>query len=128
MLQKKINNKGFTLIELLIVVVLISIISGVAISSVGTTMSVSKKESYNIMKDNIIMAGYNYINECTLGSLECDFSFNNNNTFLAKTLQDVGFFDNLESPIDGKDLGFCLVLEATKSNGVVVVDIVDNCY
>lgn len=128
MLQKKMNNKGFTLIELLIVVVLISIISGVAISSVGTTMSVSKKESYNIMKDNIITAGYNYINECTLGSLECDFSFNNNNTFLAKTLQDVGFFDNLESPIDGKDLGSCLVLEATKSNGVVVVDIVDNCY
>ena len=96
MLQKKMNNKGFTLIELLIVVVLIAIISGIAVNSVGSTMSVSKREAYNIMKDNIVTAGYNYINECSLGSLEWDFSFNNNNTFLAKTLQDVGFFDNLE--------------------------------
>lgn len=128
MLQKKMNNKGFTLIELLIVVVLIAIISGIAVNSVGSTMSVGKREAYNIMKDNIVTAGYNYINECTLGSLECNFSFSNNNTFFAKTLQEVGFFDNLESPIDGKYLGSCLVLKATKSNGVVVVDIIDNCY
>ena len=128
MLSRKINNKGFTLIEVLGVIILISIIGGVAISTVGSTVSSSREESYLIMKDNIVSAGYDYINECALGSLQCDFSYDNNNTFWAKDLQNAGFFDNLESPIDGKDLSECLLLEAVKSNGVVVINLQDSCY
>ena len=128
MLSRKINNKGFTLIEVLGVIILISIIGGVAISTVGSTVSSSREESYLIMKDNIVSAGYDYINECALGSLQCDFSYDNNNTFWAKDLQNAGFFDNLESPIDGNDLSECLLLEAVKSNGVVVINLQDSCY
>ena len=73
-------------------------------------------------------AGYDYINECKLGSIECNFSYEFNNTFQAGTLRNVGLFTNLESPIDGKDLSSCLILEATKSNGVIVVNLIDNCY
>lgn len=128
MLLRKMNNKGFTLIEVLVVVVLIALISGIAINTVGTTMSVSRTESYKIMKDNIVSASYDYINECTSGSLKCDFSFEKNNTFTAKVLLNTGFFDSLESPIDGKDLSYCILLEATKSNGVTVINLQDNCY
>ena len=128
MLIKKMNNNGFTLIEVLGVVILIALIGGIVINSVGTTMSASREEAYKLMKDNIVSAGYDYIRECTLGSLECDFSYDKNNTFSAKNLQNAGFFDNLDSPIDGKDLSFCLLLEATKSDGVTVINLHDTCY
>ena len=122
------NNKGFTLIEVLSVLVLISIIVTIVFTTFGTTMSASKEEAYKLMKNNIISAGYNYINECKLETIECDFSFETNNKFTAKTLQDVGLFKDLNSPIDGKNLGTCLILTATKSNGVTIIDLEDNCY
>ena len=127
MLLRKINNNGFTLIEVLGVIILISIIGGLAINTVGSTVSASREEAYQIMKNNIVSAGYDYINECALGSLQCDFSYDNNK-FWAKDLQNAGFFDNLESPIDGKDLSGCLLLEVVKSNGVVVINLQDSCY
>lgn len=122
------NNRGFTLIEVLSVLVLISIVGVVVFMTFGTTMSAGKEEAYKLMKNNIISVSYDYINECNLGSIECDFSFDTNNRFNAKTLQNVGFFESLESPIDGADLGSCLILEANKSNGVTVVNLIDNCY
>ena len=94
----------------------------------GSTMSASKEETYKLMKNNIISVSYDYINECKLGTIECDFSFDSNNKFNAKVLQNFGFFDNLKSPIDGKDLSDCLILEATKSNGVTVINLIDSCY
>ena len=122
------NNKGFTLIEILSVMVLLSIIIVVMFVNFGSTMSASKEEAYKLMKNNIISISYDYINECNLGSIECDFSFEKNNKFNASVLKNKGFFKSLESPIDGKDLGHCLILEATKSNGVTVINLVDNCY
>lgn len=122
------NNKGFTLIEVLSVLVLVSIVLAVVTMTVGTTMSASKEEAYKLMKNNIVSAGYNYINECNLGTIDCDFSFEDNNKFSASVLRNTGFFKNLDSPIDGKDLGTCLVLDASKSNGVVAINIIDNCY
>lgn len=129
MLQRiTMNNKGFTLLELLAVIVIISIISVTSVSFIGTTLSSSKEESYKLLKDNIITAGYSYISECTAGTLECDFTFDDKNTFKARTLENTGFFKKLESPIDGAYLGDCITLKATKLNGVIVVDLIDSCY
>ena len=122
------NNKGFTLIEVLGAIVLVSIVVTIGVMTLGKTLSISKEESYKVMKNNIVSAGYDYISECTLGTIACDFSFTSNNTFKARDLYNTGFFNGLESPIDGADLGDCLVLEATKSNGVTVINLIDNCY
>jgi len=122
------NNKGFTLIEVLITLVLVSIVFMVVFMNFGTTVSASKEETYKLMKNNIVSVGYDYINECNLGTIDCNFSFETNNKFSARVLQNSGFFADLESPIDGKDLGSCLILEATKSNGVTVINLIDNCY
>ena len=124
----KINNKGFTLIEVLSVLIIISIIMLVGFKVFQSTFSASKEEAYKIMKNNILAVSYDYIQECNVGLVSCDFSFEKNNRFTAKKLQESGYFKNLESPIDGKDLGACLILEASMSNGVVLVDLVDKCY
>lgn len=122
------NNKGFTLIEVLSTLVIITIITTGVVKTIGTTLSANKEETYKLMKNNIISVSYDYINECNLGTIECDFSFVTKNTFNAKVLQNAGFFNDLKSPIDGKDLSLCLILEATKSNGVTVINLIDNCY
>ena len=122
------NNKGFTLIEVLATVVLISIVVIFSFMTFGTTISATNEESYKLMKNNIISVGYDYINECSFGVISCDFSFENNNKFSARVLQNAGFFKNLNSPIDGAYLGDCLILEAEKSNGVTVINLIDNCY
>lgn len=122
------NNKGFTLIEVLGVLVVASILLTITFRSIHSTLSVSKEEAYKLMKNNIISAGYEYIQECNQKLISCDFSFENNNQFVAEVLKESGYFKNLNSPIDGKDLGSCLLLEATNSNGVTVVNLIDDCY
>lgn len=122
------NNKGFTLIEVLCVIVLSSIVITIVFTTFGTTFSATKDEKYKIMKNNLLTAGYNYINECKLGTVKCDFSFEDNNRFSARDLYNNGYFKTLESPIDGKNLGSCIILEATKDNGVVSINLIDNCY
>ena len=129
MLQKmKMNNKGFTLLEVLAVIVIISIITITSTSFIGKTLSSSKEESYKLLKDNIVSAGYSYVSECIAGSLECDFSFDDKNTFKARILENTGFFRDLNSPIDGAYLGECITLKATKSSGAIVIDLIDSCY
>lgn len=122
------NNKGFTLIEVLAVLILISLATVIAVSNFSSSMSLGKKEAYSIMKNNLISAGYTYIEECEEGLLRCDFSFSEKNTFPAKVLEESGYFKSLKSPLDGKYLGECLTLNAKKENGVVVIDMVDKCY
>lgn len=123
-----LNNNGYTLIEVLAVIVLISFASFVIIRGINSTLSVSEKEAYKIMKDNIVSAGYDYVNECDNDIINTEFSFDGNNTFTASVLEKYGYFSNLKSPIDGKYVGECLVLDAIKENGVIIVDIKDNCY
>lgn len=122
------NNKGFTLTEVLSVLVIISLITIIAIRSFGNTLSLNKEEAYNIMKKSIIKASYSYIEECVSKTIKCDFSFENKNYFNAKILKENGYFKNLNSPIDGKDLSNCLTIEATKKNGVIIANLKDNCY
>lgn len=128
LIKNKLNNKGFTLIEILGVLVIISTITTIAIISITDTLSIGKEESYKIMKNNIISSSYDYIKECDQNSITCDFSFENNNQFYAEKLRETGYFENLKSPIDGKDLGKCLKLEAKKENGVTIVNLIDECY
>lgn len=122
------SNKGFTLIELLAALVMIAIISFVMIHNIYSSWSVSKEEAYKIMKNNIVSAAYTYVKECEAKTISCDFSFENQNQFKAAILQEKGYFKNLSSPIDGKNVGECLTLKSNKSNGVIVIDVIDKCY
>ena len=80
------------------------------------------------MKQNIIKASYVYINECNSKTINCDFSYIDNNSFYAEKLKKYGYFKNLESPIDGKYLGDCILIKAVNDNGSTVIDIEDKCY
>ena len=124
----KMNNKGFTLIEVLAGLIVLSIITTVVLTNIHSTLSANQEEAYKLMKNNIISVSYDYIEECNAGLLECDFSFENNNQFYADVLKNSGYFTDLTSPIDGKDLGTCLELEAVKSNGMTVINLIDHCY
>ena len=123
-----LNNKGFSLVEILVVLVIISIATFVILKEVGSTLSVSSKDAYKLMKNNIVSASEDYIRECEAGLINSDFSFSNNNTFKAKVLENYGFFSNMKSPIDGRYVGDFLIIIANKVNGAIVVDIEDNCY
>lgn len=123
-----IDNKGFTLIELLVSLVIISIILVITSNLISNTLAISEKDTYKLFKNNVVSVSYDYVNECTNGIIKCEFDFQNNNSFTADVLQSYGYLENLNSPIDNKDLGKCLVLSAVKDNGVVVVDLEDNCY
>ncbi len=122
------NNKGFTLIEVLGVLFIFALIMTVVLPSFHSTLSVSKEETYKIMKNNIISVSYDYIQECNQGLIDCNFSFEYNNRFSAGVLKEQGYFQNMDSPIDGKDLSECLILEASIENGVVTIDLIDQCY
>ena len=108
--------------------VLLSFVSFFAIRSFGTTLSFGKKEAYRIMKKNIISVSYDYINECDSGTISCDFSHESQFQFSAEVLRENGYFKSLKSPIDGKDLGECLLINVTKENGTIFSELIDNCY
>ena len=122
------NNKGFTLIELLAVLVLVSFASIFVVNYVHSTLSIGKDESYQIMQKNIISSSYDYINECNAAVIDCDFSLDDEIEFKASILRDMGYFKNLNSPIDGRDLGECLVVKARREQGAISVDLIDLCY
>lgn len=121
------NNKGFTMIEVLAVLVIVSIVIIAVVPSISSSLSLGKNEALELMKNNVVSSSYSYISECETGTILCDFSFDGNNTFKASVLVDKGYFSNLNSPVDGKALGECLVLKASRDNGVVIVDLIDNC-
>ena len=43
-------------------------------------------------------------------------------------LKEKGYFKSMNSPLDGKDLSNCLIIEATRKNSVIVSNQHDNCY
>lgn len=122
------NNRGFTIIEVMVVVVIISILSFVSIHYIGSTLSVRANDTYKIMKQNIVEASYDYIRECNNELLVCDLKWSNHQTtFQAKILKDNGYFDNLSSPVDGQDVGNCLLVQAKDNNGMITIFLIDNC-
>lgn len=122
------NNKGFTLIELIATLMIIAIVSITIVSIAGNTFSINKEKAYELMKDNITSASYDYINECDNKILTCSYKWENNKTsFYAIVLKESGYIKNLNSPIDDDDLSYCLIINATKLNGTVNITIEDNC-
>lgn len=122
------NNNGFTLVEVVIAVVVISLLLLITTNLLSDTLAASENTTYKLLKNNIVSAGYEYVSECTNGILDCNFDFNDNNKFKAGILKQYGYFNNLNSPIDNKNLEDCLILEVTKDNGVVVIELEDKCY
>ena len=123
------DNRGFTLIEVLATIIVISIIGIFVAKFIGSTLTLSQNEAYEIMKKNIISSSSNYIKECDSQILNCGLTWNDNETsFYATELENSGYFKNLKSPLDGKYLGTCLQIIATKENGTVEVDLIDYCY
>lgn len=51
-----LNNKGFTLIEILAAIIILSVVSGIAVIGVMSSINKGKDASYNIMINNIIVA------------------------------------------------------------------------
>ena len=123
-----LNNKGFAFVEVLAVIVVISVLSFIILKEINSTLSVSSRDAYKIMKNNIISASEDYVKECEAGLIDSNFSFDSNNTFKASILENYGFFSDMKSPIDGKYVGDCLVITANKNNGTIVIDLIDNCY
>lgn len=122
------KSRGFTIVEVLGVLVILSLITIIILKEMNSTFSVSKEEAYKLMKQNIISSSYDYIKECEAGLITCNFSFDNNPTFYASALKANGYYKSLESPLDGKDVGSCLLLKAKKANGVIQIDLIDKCY
>ena len=108
---------------------MIAIIGGVVINYVGSTLSISKNEAYEIMKGNIVSAGYDYLGECNAETISCDLEWIDDRvSFSLIDLKNTGYFSDLKSPIDNKDLGTCINLIAVRDNGNITIELVDNCY
>ena len=122
------KSKGFTIIEVLTTLVIISLLTLVISGIINTTLAASKEETYGLLKNNIITASNNYINECNAGIIECNFSNETNNSFYVSKLEEYGYFTDLESPIDGRYLGDCLLVKVKYDNGINVIDLEDKCY
>lgn len=121
------NNKGFTLAEVLITIVIISLLTILVGNIINSSLADTREEAYNMMKKNMITASYTYINECNAKTIECDFS-ENDNTFYAKELKKYGYFKDLKSPIDGKDIGNCILFKVKIDDSANVIDLEDTCY
>ena len=87
------NRKGFTLIELLAIIVIIAIVAVIVAPSVIESFNSSKNKAYDILIENIKLAGENYYQECEYGdltdtskygSLACSISNNSTTVTLGK--------------------------------------------
>ena len=125
----RLNNRGFTLIEVVASLAIISFVFILVVSISSNTFSINKNKAYELMKNNIKKASENYINECDNKILECSLVWNEDKTEIdLDDLRASGYFKNFVSPLDGKDVSDCLNIEASKSNGVIEINLIDNCY
>lgn len=121
------NNKGFTLVEFLAVIVIISLFSFFVSIGIRNSFSVTNKDAYTLTKNNVIEAANTYVKECRAGIVDCNIDFDGG-IFYADDLIKFGYFNNLLSPIDGKDLKNCLYFKVKIDNGNFIINLVDECY
>ena len=123
------NNKGFTLTEIIAAIVIVSLALFVVARTIGITLSATKEETYKLMKNNITKAAELYLKECNAKTINCDIKWENDKILLeADILKNNGYYKDLKSPIDNKELGKCLIIEAYKKNKIITTNIIDNCY
>ena len=126
------NNKGFTLIEMLLTISMIALIAIIVSFSISSTLSVSKENSYDILKNNTIDMANMYIMECEANAIDCsdDYVWEDNKTsFLANKLILRGYSsqDELINPINEKDISNCLIINVlANENNVYTLSIDDS--
>ena len=85
------NRKGFTLIELLAIIVVIAVVAVLIAPNIIESFNASKNKSYDLLIENIKVAGENYYQECEYGDLSdtskygtlaCSISTSNNSTIV----------------------------------------------
>ena len=137
----KLNNKGFTLIEVLAILVIISVLLGIAIPSVISSINNSKKASYKILVSNIVTGSIQLYEEVLYGNSEISgYSINENGTEITTTLQDLvnnGYLrgSNLKeevtkviiNPVTNKNIGSCeIIIKRDNSNNKVTYTVNSN--
>lgn len=126
------DNKGFTLIEVLITLAIIAIIVVIVTFSIGSTLSISKEKSYEILKNNIVNMANLYVMECESNSIDCknDYKWLNNKTsFSANNLLLRGYLSSEEliNPINEQDISNCLIINASvDANKVYTIELDDS--
>lgn len=134
-----LNNKGFTLIEVLAVIVIITVLGGIAIPNVLKSINTSKETSEKVLKDNIKTAAQqlyeeieyndNELYDYTRSSKQESIKISDNVlTIHLQTLIMNGFLGEgdedskkLINPVTGEDIGDCII--TVKKN--VVNDVVN---
>ncbi len=115
------NKKGFTLIELLAIIVVIAIVAVIVAPSVIKLFNKSKNKSYDLLIEDIRVAGENYYQECEHGDLSdttkyghlaCSISGNTSNVTLGKLvelgiLKASGNNNSITNPKNSKDISNC---------------------
>ena len=72
----KLNNKGFTLVEILAVITIFTIITGVALASVISSINTSKESAYKLMVNHIVTASQTLYEEIDFGNRICNYNNN----------------------------------------------------
>ena len=125
--MKKMDNKGFTLVELLAIIVLLSIVMGIAGYSVIHIVEKSKDKDYQLLIENINNAVELYYQEC---------KFVNNNCVSQLTLGELvqlGFLKGNETksdnsytivnPYDNENISNCII-KYKYADGDIIVEAV----
>ena len=73
--MKKMNKKGFTLIELLAVIIILGVLMIIAIPSVTSYISNSRKSAYVDTAHAIISGGRNFVNEGKVPMYDTDVTY-----------------------------------------------------
>ena len=104
------DKKGFTLIELLAVIIVLSLIAGIAVTSISKTISNSKQKLKAIQIEEIKKAASKYY----MTSDE-DIESGNSTCVNVSKLLDEGYFedDNIEDPTTGELISGSVTIQKT---------------
>ena len=138
----KLNNKGFTLVEVLAVVTILTILGGVAITNILSSINTSKDASYKIMINDIVTASKTLYEEVnfgipikeytTEGNQETDITISTDNTITTniQTLVSNGYLngtDRCNQKIKNNEENIetekkCIISDEENSNTKVVIN------
>ncbi len=95
-----LNRKGFTLIEILAVVVILGVLAAIIVPSVNSLITKNKADSYQKLKNNIIIAAKNYFSDYRYEIvIDTSGSCNDKNQRIVKKVPDIVDDINSKLPI-----------------------------